>query len=50
MKGICGSMTPPAFIATKGMSAAFSATRVKSAGVGLPSGVIGMASMHLQRP
>src|SRR5574339_56665 len=46
--GSCGEILLPAFITTFGMLADSSAVFVKSAGVGLPSGVIGIAFMHLQ--
>ena len=50
MWGTCGRTGPPAFMAMWGISDDMRAARVSTAGVGLPSGVVGMASMQRQRP
>src|SRR5690606_7454916 len=48
--GIEGLILAPASTTKRGISAALSAALVIRAGVGLPSGVAGTASMHLHLP
>ena len=48
--GVSGGILLPAFITKCGIFAVFNATFVNNAGVGFPSGDIGMESIHLHFP